>query len=89
MLDRCHGARSQDSAGPLVMQWRKQDAGGKAHDNAWPQGQLARKYSGKTKLSKEVLERWWHEDVLTQDCRWEQVHLQVTALILSAFLPPQ
>lgn len=69
MLDCCHGARSQDPAGPLVMQWRKQDAGGKAHNNAWPKVQLARKSSVKTRLTKEELERWWHEDVLIQDCR--------------------
>lgn len=71
------------------MQWRKQDAGGKAYNNAWPRVQLARKSSGKTRLTKEEMERWRQEDVLVQDCRRESVYLQVTALILTVFLPPQ
>lgn len=62
-------ARLQDSAGPLVMQWGKQDTGGKAHNNAWPRVQLARESSRETRLTKEGLERWWHEEVLIQDCR--------------------
>lgn len=61
MLDCCHCARSQDSAGPLVMQWREQDTGGKAHKNAWPRVHLA-------SLTTEKLEGWLHEGGLIQDC---------------------
>lgn len=61
MLHCCHCARSQDSAGPLVMQWRKQDTGGEAHNNAGPGVQLAGKPSGRTRLTLEKLE-WWIQD---------------------------
>lgn len=62
MLSLC-----QVSAGPLVMQWRKQGTGGKAHSNAQPRLHLASKPLGRTRLTMEKLE-WWDEDVLIQDC---------------------
>lgn len=88
MLDCCHSARPRVLAGPWVMQRKKQDVGGKAHykrgsECSWQE------VLREDEPDQGKLEWWWHEVVLIQDCRWMQVHLQVTTLILLAFLPPQ